>query len=130
MIAVYQKLSAADSVDYLKDMKEELIADYGALPVEVVNFFKVIEMKVCAKKAGVVSVKAESVYLTKDKEIILHLSNLVKPENIMNLLDYNHKWMISGNKLKIKFEDLGFQWVEELITSLKKLGEPIKTPSK
>jgi transcription-repair coupling factor (superfamily II helicase) len=129
-IAVYQKLSAADSVEYLKDMKEEMIGDYGALPIEVANFFKVIEMKVQAKKAGIVSVKAESVYLTKDKEIILHLGNVVKPENIMNLLDYNHKWMISGNKLKIKIEDLGFQWVEELITSLKKLGETLKAVSK
>ena len=85
-----------------------------------------IEMKIYAKQAGIVGVKAESVYLTKDKEIILHLSNIVKPENIMNLLDYNHKWMISGNKLKVKLADLGFQWVEELIISLKKLGQTIK----
>jgi hypothetical protein len=74
----------------------------------------------------VVGVKAESVYLTKDKQIILHMSNLVKPENIMNLLDYNNKWMISGNKLKIKIESLGFQWVDELKNCLKKLAEKIK----
>ncbi len=125
-VAMYQKLSAADSSQYLHDMKEDLISDYGALPPEVINFFKVIEMKISAKLAGVVSVKAESVYLTKDKEIILHMSNLVKPENIMNLLEYNHKWMISGNKLKIKLEDLGFQWVDELNACLKRLAEKVK----
>lgn len=126
-ISVYQRLSAADSTEYLSDIKEEIVDEYGALPVEVANFFKLIEMKVYAKMAGVVGVKAESVYLTKDKEIIMHMSNLVRPENIMNLLDYNHKWMISGNKLKIKIEDLGFQWVNELLVSLKKLAQKIKS---
>lgn len=125
-ISVYQKLSAADSVDYLQEVKEELIVDYGAVPMEVVNFFKVIEMKIYAKQAGIVGVKSESVYLTKDKEIILQMSNLVKPENIMNLLDYNNKWMISGNKLKVKLADLGFQWIDELISCLKKLAEKPK----
>ncbi len=126
-ISVYQKLSAADSIEFLADMRDELVADYGALPVEVSNFFKIIEMKVWAKKAGVVGVKAESVYLTKDKEIIIHMSHLVKPENIMNLLDYNHRWLISGTKLKIKIEDLGFQWVNELSISLQKLADKINS---
>jgi transcription-repair coupling factor (superfamily II helicase) len=125
-VAVYQKLSAADSVVYLQDIREEVIADYGTLPGEVINLFKVIEMKINARQAGVVGVKAESVYLTKDKEIILHMSNLVKPEHIMNLLEYNNKWTISGNKLKIKIEDLGFQWEDELNNCLKKLAEKVK----
>lgn len=125
-VSVYQKLSAADSMQYLEEVREDLIADYGPLPVEVINFFKVIEMKINARLAGIVGVKAESVYLTKDKEVILQMSNLVKPENIMNLLEYNHKWTISGNKLKIKIEDLGFQWEDELNNCLKKLAEKVK----
>lgn len=125
-VAIYQKLSAGDSIEYLSTVKEELLSEYGALPVEVINFFKVIEMKINAKLAGIVAVKAESVYLTKDKEILLQMSDQVKPENIMNLLDYNHKWMISGNKLKIKIEDLGFQWVDELNSCLKRLAEKVK----
>lgn len=125
-VATYQKLSAADSLEYLHDVKEELVSDYGNLPIEVINFFKVIEMKINAKAAGIVGIKAESVYLTKDKEILLQMSNLVKPENIMNLLEYNHKWMISGNKLKIKLEDLGFQWLDELNSCLRKLAEKAK----
>lgn len=125
-IAVYQRLSGADNVEYLAEIKEDIEDEYGALPIEVLNLLKVIEMKIFAKAAGVVAVKAESVYLSKDKEILLQMSNLVKPENIMNLLEYNSKWMISGNKMKIKMADLGFQWIEELVISLKKLGETIK----
>lgn len=122
-INIYQKLSASDSIDELYSMKDELIDDYGTLPLEVINLFKIIELRINAKLAGIVSVKAETIYLMKEKEIILHMSNLVKPENIMILLDYNNKWMISGNKLKIKLEDLGFQWVDELNNCLKKLAE-------
>ncbi len=122
-INIYQKLSASDSIDELYGMKDELIDDYGTLPLEVINLFKIIELRINAKLAGIVSVKAETIYLMKEKEIILHMSNLVKPENIMILLDYNNKWMISGNKLKIKLEDLGFQWVDELNNCLKKLAE-------
>lgn len=125
-VSVYQKLSAADSMQYLDEVREDLIADYGPLPVEVINFFKVIEMKINARLAGIVGIKAESVYLTKDKEVLLQMSNMVKPENIMYLLEYNHKWTISGNKLKIKIEDLGFQWEDELNNCLKRLAEKVK----
>ncbi len=121
-IAIYQKLSAADNFEYLHEIKEDLIDEYGALPVEVMSLFKVIEMKILAKACGIVSIKSESVYLNKEKEIILLMSDQVKPENILSLLEYNSRWFISGNKLKVKLKDLGFQWEEELIQSLKKLG--------
>ncbi len=122
-ISIYQRLSGADNQDYLSEIKEELIQEYGALPIEVANLFSVIEMKILAKRAGVVGIKAESVYLTKDKEILLHLSDQVKPENIMSLLEYNQKWVISGNKIKIRMADLGFQWEEELKICLRRLHE-------
>lgn len=117
-------------MEYLNEIKDELLEDYGIMPKEVLNLFQVIELKILAREAGLVSIKAESVYLTKDKEIILHLSQLVKPENIMSLLDYNNEWVISGNKLKIKLAQLGFQWVEELKTCLKKLGEKLNLVQK
>ncbi|MBD3270217.1 DEAD/DEAH box helicase, partial [Candidatus Peregrinibacteria bacterium] len=122
-ISVYQRLSGADNFEYLNEIKEDLIDEYGSIPVEVSSLFNVIELKILAKMAGVVGIKAESVYMTKDKEIILHLSDQVKPENIMSLLEYNPKWMIAGNKLKIKHKDLGFQWEEALKTNLKKLAK-------
>lgn len=129
-IAVYQKLAAADNLEYLNEIKEDMVEDYGAMPIEVLNLFQVIELKMLAREAKLISVKVESIYLSKDKEIILHMSNLMRPENIMNMLDYNNQWVISGNKLKIKLVDLGFQWVEELKTCLKKLSEKLKVVQK
>jgi transcription-repair coupling factor (superfamily II helicase) len=129
-INVYQKLSSVDNMEYLEEIREELIEDYGKLPQEVSNLFHVIEFKILAKKAGIAAVKAESVYLSKGKEIVLLMSGKVKPENIMNLLEHNPKWMISGNKLRIKIEDLTTQWIEMLKSCLEWLAGSIKVDEK
>ncbi len=125
-ISAYQRLSGADTLQYLLEIKEELIDEYGTMPIEVASLIKVIELKILAKEAGIVGIKTESVYLTKDKEIYLQMSDQVKPENIMCLLEHNSKWVIAGNRLKIKLADLGFQWQEELAVSLKKLSKSYK----
>jgi len=129
-INVYQKLSSVDNAEYLGEIKEELVEEYGKLPKEVSNLFHVIELKILAKKAGIAQVKAESVYLSKGKEIVLLMSTRVKPENIMNLLEHNPKWMISGNKLRIKIEDLSSQWIDMLKSCLQWLAGSIKVDEK
>ncbi len=123
-ISVYQKMAGADTFEYLNEMKEDVVEDYGKMPKEVANLFKVIELKIYAKKAGVLKVKADNVHMDKERQIIFfQLSKKVKPENIMNLLDYNPKWQIVGNKLQIAIGDLGMSWVEELEQCLIKLAE-------
>ena len=125
-IAAYQRLAAADTLEYLNEIKDDILEDYGKMPNEVINLFKILELKIYAKQSHLVSIKAESDYMRKSKEIVLHLSGLVKPENIMNLLDYNSKWVISGNRLRIKIEDLGMQWMNPLQESVKKLAGTIR----
>ncbi len=125
-ISVYQKLAGADDLDYLNELHTELVEDYGKMPEEVGNLFRVLEIKMFAKKAGIINVKAENVHSQEDRQIILHMSERVKPENIMSLLEYNAKWIISGSKLKIHFKDLGLSWVEELKKCLLSLGKKMK----
>jgi transcription-repair coupling factor (superfamily II helicase) len=96
------------------------------MPTEVINLFRVLEIKILAKQAKLVSVKAEVDYTKKIKEIALHMSGLVKPENIVNLLDYNSKWYISGTRLKVRIEDLGMHWFDELRESVLRLAGSIK----
>lgn len=130
-INVYQKLSSVDNLEYLNEIRDELLEDYGKMPKEVFNLMHVIELKIYAKNAGLVNVKAENVYLNnKSKEIVLLMSNKVKPENIMNLLEYNPKWVISGNRLKIRIEDLSTQWLDQLKECLKQLAKSIKVEQK
>jgi len=125
-INAYQKMSAADNMEYLNEIHDELIEDYGKMPMEVMNLFKILELKIDARKAKLVSIKSEDKGFNQGKEIVLHMSGLVKPENIMNLLEYSSKWYISGTRMRIKIEDLGMHWIDELKECVKRLSESIK----
>ncbi|KKP38758.1 MAG: transcription-repair coupling factor, transcription-repair coupling factor (superfamily II helicase) [Candidatus Peregrinibacteria bacterium GW2011_GWF2_33_10] len=121
-IAVYQRLSSADSKEYLEELRADLIEDYGRYPMEVANLFKVLELKMLAKKAHISLIKAENLHDKKNSQIVLFMTDKVKPENIMNMIDINSKWQITSNKLRIKSPDLGLNWIEGLEMSLERLG--------
>jgi len=125
-IGAYQRLSSADTVEYLKDIREDFIEDYGKLPKEVNYLLKIIEMKILAKAAGIINIKAESVPMSKEKEIVLSLSKKVKPTNIISLLEKNSKWAIVGTKLRINIKDLGAIWFDGLKDSIVNLGKEAK----
>jgi transcription-repair coupling factor len=125
-IGVYQKLASADTEEYLNELRGELVEDYGRMPEQVANLFRVLDIKMHAKAAGVTNVKAENVHSREDRQIVLSISERVKPANIMSLLEYNEKWIISGSKLKISFDNLGMNWVEELKKGLVKLSKKVK----
>jgi len=124
-INAYQKLSSADNLGYLRDLHEEMVQEHGKTPHEVQNLFRVLELKIEAKKAGLSNIKAENMHTEQGKQIVLTMTKKVKPENIMNLLEYNDKWLISGTKLKIHIEDLGIQWFDELKENVKKLQKKL-----
>ncbi len=123
-INAYQKLSSADTPEYLNELRETIEDDYGKMPSEVSNLFRVIELKQTAKAAHLTNVKAENMPAASGgKQIVLTMSNQVRPENIGSMLDYNENWQISGAKLKIPIETLGAHWFEELIGSIRALGK-------
>ncbi|MBT5016999.1 transcription-repair coupling factor [Candidatus Peregrinibacteria bacterium] len=125
-IGVYQRLAAADNFGYLSELKEDLIEDYGKMPTEVANLFNVLELKLLAKEAGLTNIRAENIHGKGERTIILSMSDKVRPENILSLLEFNKKWLVSGSKLKITFEDVGVNWVDGLKQSLKELGKKLK----
>lgn len=125
-INVYQRMAAADSLEYLDELKEDVLQDYGQYPREVVNLFRVIELKILGKIAGLTVMKAENVHMKAGKQIVLYMGKSVKPESIIHLLEYNPKWEISGSKLRIKIEDLGLNWLDSLRECVKRLGEKIE----
>ena len=124
-INIYQRMAAADSAEYLDELKDDVVEDFGKLPREVANLFRVIEMKMLAKKAGLTVVKAENVHMKVGKQIIVYMGKHVKPENIIYMLGHNPKWQISGNKLRIRLENLGMSWFDELLACIKMLGENV-----
>lgn len=125
-IGAYQRLSSANNMDYLKELREEFVSDYGKMPMEVNNLFRIIELKILAKEAGLIGLKAETVPMSKEKEIVLHMSGRVKPANIINLLEHNPDWQITGSRLRIDVQKLGKSWFEGLINCVKALCNSAK----
>ncbi len=125
-ISAYQKLSSCDTMEYLEEVREELIEEAGKMPMEVSNLFKIIELKILAKKAALLNIKAETVPMSKDKEIVLHMSKKIKPANIINMLETNSKWIITGERLRISLKDLGMRWFDELMKCVKSLSDCAK----
>lgn len=124
-INIYQRMAAADSAEYLEELKDDVVEDFGKLPREVANLFRIIELKITAKKAGLTVVKAENVHMKIGKQIVLYMGKNVKPENIVYMLSHNPKWQISGNKMRIKIENLGLNWFDELKQCVQMLGEKV-----
>ena len=124
-INIYQRMAAADSSEYLEGLKDDVVEDFGKMPKEVINLFRVIEMKMFAKKAGLTVVKAENIHMKNSKQIILFMSKNVKPGNIVYMLSHNPKWVVSGTRLRIRIENLGLNWFDELRECVKMLGENI-----
>lgn len=126
-INTYQKLSSADTKEYLAEIREDLEHEYGKMPPEVANLIRIIELKQLAKSANLTNIKVENMPSSRGgKQIVLSMSDKVRPENIGSLLDYNDKWLISGTKLKISIESLGAHWFEELINSIEALSKEKK----
>ena len=125
-IGAYQRLSSASTLEYLKELFDEFVGDYGKMPLEVANLFKIIELKILAKNAGLVGIKSETVPMSRDKEIVLHMSKRVKPGNIISLLEENPAWQISGSRLRINVQNLGKSWFEGLKKCVKALADSAK----
>ena len=119
-INVYQKLSSVDSLELLEEFKEDLIAEYGRFFKQVGRLFLILQIKILAKKAGLINIKT-MLMGNAGRQLILHMGSTVTAEQIMNLLKHNTKWLISGDKLKIDIKHLGFNWPEELKENIKKL---------
>ncbi len=124
-INIYQRMAAADSPAYLDELKENVIDDYGKLPRELANLFRVIELKILSKRAGLTVVKAENVHMKTGKQVVLFMGKGVKPENIVYMLSYNSHWIISGNKMRIFIEHLGLNWFDELKRCIEMLSEEV-----
>lgn len=119
-INVYQKLSSVNNFELLEEFREDLIADYGQFHKQVANLFAVLQIKIYAKKAGLISVRAVTMGAA-GKQIVLHLGDEVTAEPIINLLKHNPKWMVSGDRLKIDMKALGFNWSTVLMEDIQKL---------
>ncbi len=119
-INAYQKLSSVGNLELLEEFREDVITEYGHFPPQVGNLFQILQIKILAKMAGLINIKSIPMG-NAGRQIIMHMSTSVTAEQIMNLLKFNTKWLISGDKLKIDLKTLGFNWSEKLKENVKLL---------
>ena len=111
-INVYQKLAGSEDEAILAEFEEDLVEEYGELPEQVQNLFRVLRLKMACRRAGVLRVKAEVVGTKTD--IVLSLAKRVKAEHLIPMLARNAKWKVSGQSVRIHQADLGKDWFSAL----------------
>ncbi len=113
----YQQLASCDSLDTLTELTKELEEKFGELPTETKNLLQILSLKIYATKANLLAIK--ETYIERQKRIELVLGPKVTPREIMKLLAQNPRWMISGQVLKIKKEELGVDWFKRLCEDIR-----------
>jgi len=117
-ILTYQRFASIEDIESLHELSEELSDEYGRLPVEVRNLVKILEIKILAKKALVKAVKFQG------DNVELHLAKSVTAKEIMQLLEDQPNWTISGSNLILPQKHLGLDFVgviEKALASLVKV---------
>jgi transcription-repair coupling factor (superfamily II helicase) len=104
-ILIYQRFASIENITNLHELLEELSEEYGRLPVEVRNLVKILEIKILAKKALVKAVKFQG------DNVELHLAKSVTAKEIMQLLEEQPNWTISGSNLVLPQKQLGLDFV-------------------
>ena len=143
-ISVYQKLAGSEDEEILKEFETDLEEEYGAPPDVVQNLFAILRLKIACRRGGVVRVKMDQPSSASGGamagrgdygEITVTLHPSVTAKEIMQILQRNSQWRISGSMLKIHFEQLApkaktsIAWVKELTEQVATLERKKKPKS-
>ena len=81
-LGLYKRIGELTNIEAIADMREELIDRFGAIPTEVDNLLKTVEIKIICYQAGIEKVDAGA------KGILLTLrgNNFARPEKLMELI--------------------------------------------
>ena len=118
-IQIYKEFASAETLDHLTELKKELRDDYGHLPSEVTNLYKVIKLKLILRKINMAGIKINK-SSHKSYETVLRMGKTFKPEQIFELVKNSQKkWVITANAIKLNTEKLSINWYEELLEEIK-----------
>lgn len=124
-INVYQKLAGSEEEPILEEFEEDLLVEYGPMPKQVENLFKILRLKIACRRAGVLRVKTEiRSGRSGERDIVLTLAPRVTAKHIIPLLKEHPQWKVSGSALRIHENDLGLHWLRALQESVRLLSSP------
>ncbi len=116
-ILAYQNLAAVQTTEQLSEIREDFAEEYGVIPRQVNTLFRIIELKILARNAGITAIRSVPLSQT-EREVHLLLGKKVGAAEIMNLLKHQDQWFVSADRLKIPLKKLGIDFIEELKKSL------------
>lgn len=137
-LLLYQKMANIYDIDELKKFKEKIISKNKtlsflhdrykmttSLPQEFLNLFEILEIKILARKAKIISIDTQIITPLGTKNfqrLILKSKNKISPYAAVRLLQKNKNFQISDFEIKICLENLGKNWLENLKTCLNTLA--------
>lgn len=83
-ISIYQKLSSVNNLNDLCLYKKEINEEFGRLPTEVQNLFAILEIKILAYNAGILSIRFTNI--GKKQGVILKMSKAILPYQIVQCM--------------------------------------------
>jgi transcription-repair coupling factor (superfamily II helicase) len=115
-ISIYQKLAGSSDEAILNEFEQDLIAEYGQLPEEVLNLFAVLRLKLACRYGRIAKVKQE--VISKVPHIVLTFTEQVMAEHIIKLIAHNPKWQISGMSVRLPVSQLTEENVRAVVETL------------
>ena len=120
-IQLYKELAAAENVEALSDLKKEMRDDFGYLPLEVENLFRVLQLKIAARNAHLSGIKI-SAFSDKKYEMVLRMGAKFTPDQIFGLVQNSpRQWIVTGTALKRSVAQLSVDWFSEVLADVEGL---------
>ncbi|MFO0704522.1 MAG: helicase-related protein [Candidatus Andersenbacteria bacterium] len=131
-LSLYQFLASVTDPKKLAQEKAQLGKEHGKLPAQATNFFNLLEWKLLAAKAHVLSITTSGVRSGDVAEGLLTLEFVSEPPygRINRVLtDVSPAWQLKDNLMRITIGTLGGDdprsWTAKLEQTLRILSEPV-----
>lgn len=129
-IKVYQELAGSESPEQLDELRAELRADYGSLPLQAENLCRVIKLKMLLRETNLIGVKINKTS-HRSYEVVLRMGAKFDAGQIFGLIKNSKlKWIVTANALKLKLEQLPVTWYDDLVREIAFLRPEKKSSAK
>ena len=91
-LGLYKRIGSLETAEELLDMREELVDRFGAIPPEVENLLKTVEIKQLCRKANIERIDAGA----KGFVVGFHENRFAAPDKLINLIAR------SGGSIKVR----------------------------
>jgi len=128
-LSLYQYLASVTDPAKLEHEKAQIGKDHGALPAQAQNFFRLLQWKLLAAKAQIISISTSGVRSGAIEDGSLTLEFVSEPPygKINQVLsEVSPAWQLKDNTLKIAISALGSGWTDKLGQTLRILSAPSK----